>query len=154
MRSAEKIDCLDAEESMIGAFISSGEEYVGSLDPLRVLARLQLWFGDALEFDVKDQFDGNVEKYIAIAPELSMPEENVVVSSERRKGFSLRPRFRFHLRANDATAVAGCVDRHSVSLCCDRDEEIPKVLRERFIEFLRSLRLGECVVETSCNDDT
>jgi hypothetical protein len=51
---------------MIGAFIPHGEDYVGSLDPLRVLARLQLWFGDALECDPKDQFDGNVEKLVGV----------------------------------------------------------------------------------------
>ncbi len=139
---------------MIGAFIPPGKEYVGSLDPLRVLARLQLWFGDALQFGLTDQFDGNVEKHIAIAPKLSMPEDNVVVRSERRKGYALNPRFRFRLRNSDATSVEGKVDRHSVSLYCDREDEIPKSLRDRFIEFLRSLRLGECIVETSCNEDT
>jgi hypothetical protein len=139
---------------MIGAFIHSDAETVGAFDPMRVLAELERRFGTNVEFDLNNVFDGHVEKYIALAPRLNLPPDNVVVQGERRKAHKLSPRYHFRLRTGDDSWVRGKVDRHSIYLHCARDEEVPQPLRERFIEFLRSLRLGEFKIETSCEHDS
>jgi hypothetical protein len=126
---------------------------MGSFDPLRLLASLQEWYGDDFQCDMKDAFEGHVEKYIAVADQLGQPRDNVVVLAERRKAQVFSPRFRFRLRINQDHWIGGKVDRRSLYLNIERDEDLPEEARSRFVGFLRSIRLGEFTIEVTCEGD-
>ncbi len=120
---------------------------VGCFDPAMVLHRLEEVFGDALEFDRNDLFEGHYERVVQAATELGIPLDRPAVRSAARKVRELGPRYRFRLRVAPALFVSGTVDRYSIAVRCDSEAEFPEPARGRFIPFLRSLRLGEVRVQ-------
>ena len=132
---------------MIGAFIPRAGDSVGCFDPARVLACLETVFGDAVECDRRNRFEGHVDRYRETAVRLGDFPDNVVVRSETRKADQYSPRYHFRLRTGPDSSIEGKVDRCSIYLFCEKVDDIPEPMRGRFIAFLHSLHLGDCTVE-------
>ena len=58
---------------------------VGCFDPAMVLHRLEEAFGDALESDRNDLFEGHYERVAQIASELGIPPDRPAVRSARAR---------------------------------------------------------------------
>jgi hypothetical protein len=104
-------------------------------------------FGDALEFDTHDLFDGHYERVVQAATELGIGLDRPVVRCAARLVRELSPRYRFRLRVSEGAFVCGKVDRYAIWVQCESEADFPEPARSRFVEFLRSLRLGEVRVE-------
>jgi hypothetical protein len=132
---------------IVGASIPWPGPGVGCFDPAIVLHRLGETFSDALEFDTNDLFDGHYKRVVQSATELGIELDRPAVRDAARKVRELSPRYRFRLRVSGGAFVSGTVDRYSIWVLCDSEAEFPEPVRGRFVECLRSLRLGEVCVE-------
>jgi hypothetical protein len=70
-----------------------------------------------------------------------------VVLSATRNEREQGPRFAFRLNVAPGVSVKGRLDRWEVYIVCDNEADFPEPERGEFVEFLRSLRLGEVRVE-------
>jgi hypothetical protein len=114
----------------------------GCFDPAMVLHRLEEVFGDAFDFDKNDLFEGHYERVVQTATDLGISLDRPVVKSAARKVRELSPRYKFRLRVAPGTFVSSTVDRYSVAVVCDSEDEFPDPHRGQFIRFLQSLSLG------------
>ncbi len=103
---------------------------VGCFDPAIVLHRLGEAFGDELEFDFKDLYDGHYERVVQSANKLGIDLDRPAVLSAARKVRDLSPRYRFRLRVGIDAYVSGTVDRYSVTVLFAEEAEFPEPARE------------------------
>ena len=74
---------------IVGATIPWQNTDVGCFDPSKVLHRLCEDFGDDLEFDRNDLFEGHYERVVQAAMELGIPSDRPAVRSAARKVLEL-----------------------------------------------------------------
>ncbi|HEY8505757.1 MAG TPA: hypothetical protein VIL46_14325 [Gemmataceae bacterium] len=104
-------------------------------------------FGADLECDGIDQLEGHAERAARSAAKSGIRPDSPAVLCAARNEREHGPRFTFRLRVGPGASVAGRIDRWAVYVACGTDAEFPEPVRGRFVEFLRSLRLGEVRVE-------
>ena len=130
----------------IGASIPWPGPGVGCFDPAMVLHRMQDAFGSDLEYEPVDLLDGHYERTIQSAAEIGIGPDSPVVLSAARLVREVSPRYAFRLRIGPSAVVAGQVDRYSIHINFVSEAESLELARRRFVEFLRSLQLGEIKV--------
>jgi hypothetical protein len=116
---------------------------VGCFDPLAVLLRMADVFGQDLEYDLVDTSVERYEQAIQTAALLGKQADFPPVISAARVMQEQGPRYQFRLRIGPEAIVNGMVDRYSVQVLCATEDDFPEPMRERFIEFLESLLLGQ-----------
>ncbi len=129
------------------AVVQAERPAVGCFCPVAVLHHLREAFGPDLECDGVDMMAGHAKRTALTAAELGIRPNSPVVLCAVRNEVQFGPRYEFRLCVGPGAFVSGRLDRYSVYVVCEDAADFPEPSRGRFVEFLRSLRLGEVAVD-------
>jgi hypothetical protein len=117
------------------------------LCPKVVLHALRQVFGPDLECDGIDILAGHGERTARTAATLGIPLDSPVVRCAARVEQERGQRFEFRLRAREGVFARGRVDGGAVYAVYKGEADFPASLRNRFVAFLESLRVGAVLTE-------
>lgn len=117
---------------------------VGAFNSFQVMHRFVEAFPEAIVC-IHDSFAGYAERVLKAGDEVlerTGRYPSIPVESYLRKITNFAPRYEFRIRFGLNRVARGSIDRWSVRISYDLDDEFPELMRQRFLTFLRSLELG------------
>jgi uncharacterized protein (TIGR02996 family) len=120
---------------------------VGCFCTVALRHELREAFGPDVECDETNLLAGHAERTARTAAELGIRPDSPVVLTAARDEVQFGPRHAFRLRVGPGAFVCGTLDRYSIRVQCEREEDFPEPARGRFLAFLASLRLGRVRVD-------
>ncbi len=122
--------------------IDPSGEGVAVFDPSKVLDRLEQYF-PKVDIDPKDYSQEDVDKITKFVQETDPEKKAFLITSYRDKNRRNGPTYKFSLNLVNGIKIEGHARRYSVAF---RSEgEVDEETRNKIIEFLESLKLGEIV---------